>query len=314
MKRSQFVASTGAAAVLGAHAPAMAAGSPTIQIATGAVEEFAQPYYAAQQGFFHDAGLDVEITVVPGGGLVTQAVIGGTLDAGVTNSGSMSAAHARGLPIYWLCPGGVYSSASPIAHLVVAKGSPISNAAGLTGKTIGVTTLNDMVQATGMLWLDKHGGDSRAAKWFEIKAAEMAAAIQVGRIDAAIVVEPAYSGAKDGFKLIGLPYEAVNNNKPFQTAGLIGNKSWVDANPDLARKVVQVILHTGDWANRNPDDAVTLLAKLTGVDPVAIDSYPRIPFATKLDPGLVQPVIDVMARYGFLPRSFSAAELRAPGV
>jgi NitT/TauT family transport system substrate-binding protein len=312
MNRSQFVASAGAVAALGAFRPAAAAGT-TIRLSTGAVEEFAQPYYAVQKGFFKDAGLTVELSILPGGGLVTQAVIGGALDAGVTNSGSMSSAHVRGLPIYWLFPGGVYSSASPIAHLVVAKNSPINNAAGLAGKVIGVTTLNDMVQATGMLWIDKHGGDSHASKWFEIKAAEMAAAIQVGRIDAAIVVEPTFSGAKDGFKVLGLPYEAVNNGKPFQTAGLIGNKTWVDANPDLTRKLVAVIAHTADWANHNPVEEVALLAQLTGVDPAAINSYPRVPYATKFDPGLVQPVIDVMVRYGFLPKAFSATDMRAPG-
>jgi NitT/TauT family transport system substrate-binding protein len=312
MNRSQFVASTGAAIAVGSLSPAGAA--TALRVSTGAVEEFAQPYYAQQKGFFRDAGLTVDLSVIPGGGLVTQAIIGGALDVGVTNSGSMSSAHVRGLPVYWLCPGGIYSAASPIAHFIVAKNSPINDAAGLNGKTIGVSTLNDMVQATGMLWMDKHGGDSRTAKWFEIKAAEMGAAIAVGRIDASITTEPTYSGIKDQVKLIGLPYEAVNNGKPFQTAGLIGNKAWVDANPDLARKVVQVILHSGDWANKNPAEVVTLLSQLTKIDPAAINSYPRIPFATKLDPGLIQPVIDLMAHYNFLPNAFPAAELRAPGV
>jgi len=312
INRSLFVASTGAAAALSAL-PARAAGA-TLRAATGAVEEFAEPYYADKMGFFRDAGLTADVSVIPGGGLVTQAVLGGAIDVGITNSGSMSSALARGLPIYWLFPGGVYSGNSPIAHMVVAKTSPIANAAGLSGKTVGVTTLHDMVQATGMAWLDKHGGDSNAVKWFEIKAAEMSAAIQVGRIDAAIVVEPTFSATKDQYKVLGFPYEVVNNGKPFQTAGLIGNKVWVDQNPDIARKVVQVIARTAAWANKNPNLMIPLLAQLTQLDPVAIASYPRIPLATKYDPGLIQPVIDLMAHYNFLPKAFNAAELRAPGV
>jgi NitT/TauT family transport system substrate-binding protein len=311
MKRSRFVA-FGAAAAAARALPAGAAGPP-IRISAGAVEEFAQPYFAVQKGFFRDAGLPVELSIIPGGGLTTQAVIGGAIDVGITNSGSMSSAHVRGLPVYWLCPGGVYSTVSPIAHLVVGKTSPINDAAGLAGKTIGVSTLQDMVQAAGMSWIDKHGGDSKAVKFFEIKSGEMPAAIQTGRIDAAIIVEPVYTSARDQLKLIGLPYEAVNGGKPFQTAGLIGNKAWVDKNPDLARKIVQVILHTGDWANKNPVEEVALLAQLTKADPAALNAYPRIPYATKLDPGLVQPVIDVIAHYGFIPKSFPDAELRAPG-
>jgi NitT/TauT family transport system substrate-binding protein len=294
--------------------PARAATAPAIRASTGAVEEFALPYYAAQKGFFRDAGLTVDLTVIAGGGLVTQAVIGGALDFGITNSGSMSSAHVRGLPVYLLSPGGLYSTTSPIAHLVVAKNSPINDAAGLNGKTIGVSTLNDMVQAAAMLWLDKHGGDSRAAKWFEVKSAEMAAAVAVGRLDAAIMVEPGYTGAKDQLKLIGLPYEAVNNGKPFQTTGVIANKAWVEQNPGLARRVTQVMLRVADWANAHPAEEETLLAQLTKIDAAAIASYPRIPYATKYDSGLIQPVIDVIARYGFIPKSFPAAELRAPGI
>ena len=312
MNRSHFVASTGAAAAI--TWPARARSDTTLRIATGAVEEFAQPYYAMQKGFFRDAGLTVEVSVVPGGGLITQAVIGGALEAGITNSGSMSSAHVHGLPIYWLCPGGCFSGNTPIAHMVVNKNSPLNTASDLNGKTVGVSTLNDMVQATGMQWMDMHGGDSKAVKWFEIKTAEMVAALSVGRIDASIMVEPAYSSAKDQLKVIGFPYQAVNNGKPFQTAGLIGNKNWVDQNPDVARRLQQVILHTGDWANKNPGEVVTLLAQLAQIEPAAIRSYPRIPFATKLDPGLIQPVIDLLARYAIIPKAFPASELRAPGV
>jgi NitT/TauT family transport system substrate-binding protein len=312
MKRSPFLALTGAAAAACAL-PARGETPPVIRAATGSVEEFALPYYAVQKGFFRDAGLTVDLSFLPGGGLVTQAVLGGALDFGVTNSGSLSSAHVRGLPLYLLSPGGLYSQQAPIAHFIVAKNSPINDARGLAGKTIGVTTLNDMVQAAAMAWIDAHGGDSHAAKYFEIISTEMAPALTVGRLDAAVIVEPIYTGIKDQVKLIGLPYEGVNNGKSFQTTGAIGNKSWVDQNPDLARRVAQVLLHTADWANKNPAEEATLLGQLTKIDPAKIAAIPRIAYATKNDPGLVQPVVDVMARYGFIPRSFPAAELKAPG-
>jgi NitT/TauT family transport system substrate-binding protein len=310
MKRSQFAAVTTAA--LAARAlPASA--DATIHLGTGPVEEFAVPYYAAQKGFFRDAGLSVDVSFFPGGALVTQAILGGALDGGVTNSGSMSSAHVRGLPLYLLAPGPLYTPRAPIAHFIVAKTSTIHDASGLAGKTIGVTTLNDMVQAAAMAWMDKRGVDARSAKWFEIKSAEMAAALQVQRIDAAVIVEPIYTSIKDTVKSIGLPYEAVNDGKPFQTGGAIGNKAWVDQNPDAARRLTDVLLHTADWANKHPADVAALLAQLTKMDVGTVASIPRITYATKNDPGFIQPVIDVIARYGFIPRSFPASELRAPG-
>jgi len=50
------------------------------------------------------------------------------------------------------------------------------------------------------------------------------------------------------------------------------------------------------------------------MDVATVSTIPRITYATKNDPSLVQAVIDVIAHYGFIPRSFPAAELRAPGV
>jgi hypothetical protein len=172
MKRSQFVAVTGAALAAQAR-PARAAGA-TIRLGSSPVEEWAIPYYATQKGFFRDAGLNVEVSNFPGGGFVTQAVLGGALDVGLTNSGSMAAAHVRGLPLYLLASGPIYTVKAPIAHLIVGKNSPINDATALAGKTIGVTTLNDMVQAAAMSWIDHRGIDSHSAKWFELRSSEMA--------------------------------------------------------------------------------------------------------------------------------------------
>ncbi len=312
MKRSHFVRVAGSAA---AFIPAVVrAAAPSLHAGTGPVEEFALPYYAVQKGFFRDAGLDVDVALFNGGGLVTTAVINGTLNVGVTNSGSLSSAHVRGLPIYVIGPGGLYSPSAPLAHMIVAPNSPIDDAKGLAGKTIGVTTLSDMVQAAAMAWIDKRGGDSHASKFFEIPMVQMGPAILAGRLDAAVIVEPGYSAIKDKVKTIGFPYEAVNDGKPFQTTGAISNKEWATQNPELTRRVAAALLKTANWTNGNHAEVAVLLAQLTKIDPAVIASYPRTVFATKIDPSLIQPVINVMARYGFIPQPFSAAELRAPGV
>ena len=49
------------------------------------VEEAALPYYAQEKGIFKAAGLNVQLTVLPNGGSVSSAILGGALDGGVTN-------------------------------------------------------------------------------------------------------------------------------------------------------------------------------------------------------------------------------------
>jgi NitT/TauT family transport system substrate-binding protein len=296
-------------------APAFAGAQTLEPVRFGAVpvEEAALAFYAKEKGFFKAAGLDVDLQILANGGAVSAALGGSALDVGVTNSGSMSLAHARGVPIELVACGALYSPASPIAHLSVGKASGIKTAKDLTGKTLAVSTLHDMIQATALLWIDKNGGDSKTVNFVEIPPPQQGAAIVSKRIDGAVIVEPFYTGAKNDVLELGTTYSAVNDEKPFQTLGIAGAKNWVDANPATARKVAGAIHAAAKWANtsKNHADCVTILAQYTKVLPSVITSYDRLLFAERNRPAYVQPVVDLMAKYGFIARGFSAGEMFA---
>jgi NitT/TauT family transport system substrate-binding protein len=315
LRRSELLAFTGAA-VAATRLPAVAQGIDNVRFGSVGVEEAAVVYYASEKGLFKQAGLNVELSMFPNGGSVTQGMLGGAIDCGVTNSGSMSSAHVRGLPLAIVACGAMYSHTSPIAHLVVNKSLGIRSAKDLSGKTLGVSTLRDMIQATGMQWIDMHGGDSKSVNFVEVPMVQHDAAIGAKRIDGSIMVEPIYSQAKLDVAQMGLTYEAVNGGKPFQTLGIAANKDWATKNPAVAKKVHAAIREAAVWANnpRNHEECVQLLIRLTKVEESAIRSYPRLLFAEKNDPAYVQPVVDLMTKYGILPSRFSAAELFAPGL
>lgn len=308
--RSEMLALS-AAALAAASAPVAAQETATIRFGTVGVEEAALPYYAQEQGFFKAAGLDVALTVFPNGGSVTQGLAGGAIDVGVTNSGSMSLAHVRGLPIVLVACGALYSPAAPIAYLVVGKESGIRSARDLSGKTIGVSTLSDMIQASVMAWIDQNGGDSKAVRFIENPMSAMIATIGQRRIDGAAVVEPFYTNGKDDVTLLARPYEAVAHNRPFQTLGIVANKTWVDRNTATARRLARALGTAARWANRNHARCATLLASFTKMQPAIVDAIPRLEFAESNDPRYVQPVIDLLLHYNILPSGFPAAQLFA---
>jgi NitT/TauT family transport system substrate-binding protein len=307
MKRLEMM--VGSAAFLATAAPGVAQSPATIRVGTGLAEEKELVFYAQDRGFFKQAGLDVEITVMLDGGAATAAVIAGSLDVTVTNTGSLAAAHARGLPFALIYPGALYSPATPIAYLVTAPDSPIRTAKDLAGKTIGVTTLRDMIQAAGMGWIDKNGGDSKAAVFFEIPLAQMAAAIDRKRLDAAMVVEPRYTDSKSQYRVLGTPYDAIAGGKPFVTSMTIANQAWAAQNPALVARFVAALRATAQWANKNPGGCGEILAKYSKVAPEIIAMIPRLTWAETLAAPQIQPVIDITARYGMLPHAFPAAEL-----
>jgi len=277
----------------------------------GAVEDFALPYYAVQRGFFREAGLDVQVTQVAGSSAITPAIVAGSVDFGIANTGAMTSAYLRGLPLYLLLSGALYTSATPAAHCVVAKTALIRSGKDLAGKVIALNTVRDLLQAASMRWIERSGGDPATCKWYELPSIEMTAAIESGRIDAAVPVEPFYTKMKDRARLVGLPYSTVNDGKPFQLTGVICNKDWADKNPDLVRRLTRAILRTAEWANNNARAATELLADYTKIDADVLGTIPRTRWATQNDSQLVQPVIDLMAHYGFLPRSFPASNLYA---
>jgi NitT/TauT family transport system substrate-binding protein len=302
------------AAVLAA--PVVAASAQTLEhVRFGAVpvEEAALAFYAKEKGFFTAAGLDVDLQILPNGGSVSAALGGSALDVGVTNSGSMSLAHARGVPIELVACGALYSPASPISHLCIGKTTGVKTAKDLGGKAIAVSTLRDMIQATALLWIDKNGGDSKAVNFVELPPPQQGAAIVSKRIDGAVIVEPFYTGAKGDVLELGTNYSAVNDGKPFQTLGIAGASGWVSANPATARKVASAIHAAAKWANdpKHHAECATIIAQYTKVLPSVIASYPRLLFAERNSPSLVQPVVDLMARYNFIAKAFPADEMFA---
>jgi NitT/TauT family transport system substrate-binding protein len=314
MKRFAMI-SISAAALGASTLPVLGQTADKVRFGVVGVEESALPYYAQEKGLFKAAGLNVEITVMPNGGSVTQGILGGALDVGVTNSGSLAAAYIHSLPIYMLACGAVYAPRSPISHLAVGKAG-ITSAKELSGKTFAVSTLHDMIQGTVLAWIEKNGGDWKAINFIEMPPPQMAGAIVAKRIDGGAIVEPFFTASKDDITNLGFNYSAVNDNKPFQTLGIVASKDWFTKNAALGKKLAGVIHDAAKWANtpKNFGEAATLLAAFTKVDPPIIAGYPRLAFAEANSPALIQPVVDMLAKYTYIDHGFSAAALFAPGL
>jgi NitT/TauT family transport system substrate-binding protein len=291
---------------------AQATPAAVIHIGAAANETYAEVYYAQDMGFFHDAGMDVEITTMVSGAAIIAGVASGALDIGGAGLSAIANSHIHGLPIYLIAPGGVYSSASPTSGLIVAKASPIRKAADLSGKTIGVTTLRDAAQVSVMSWIDQNGGDSSKVQFTEIPASALGAAVSTGRIDAAFVPEPNFSQSLNDDRLLGRAYDGIASR--FLTIGWLSSKTFLDKNIDVAQKFSAVMRRTATWATKNPARSAEILAKYSKLPVEVIEATHRTTYSQTLDPKLVQPVIDVSVKYKALPQTFPATDLIYPGM
>ena len=77
----------------------------TVRLGIIPIEAGAEPFFAADMGFFKKHGLNVEMHAMQNGSSIASAVAGGSLDVGFADTISIASAHARGLPFIFLAPG-----------------------------------------------------------------------------------------------------------------------------------------------------------------------------------------------------------------
>ena len=282
---------------------------PTLRITTTPIEAGAQPYYAREMGFFKKAGLNVEITALPNGAAVAAAVAGGAADVGQSNVVSIAAAHDRGVPFVIVAAASMYLSRVPQSALVVGKNAPFRTARDLNGKTLGTSGLKTIAQIGPMLWIDKNGGDSSTLKWVELPFSATAEAIASGRIDAALLSEPDLGEAVTNgtVRVLSYCYDAIGNN--FLIGAWIATTEWAKAHPDLVRAYANVMTETARWARANPQASGKILEAETKTH--LTPATRRLVFGERVDSAIVQPLIDVAARYGVARASFPAGDVIA---
>jgi NitT/TauT family transport system substrate-binding protein len=314
MKRHRLIAGvTSAIAVRALPAAAQTRTLLPLRVGISSIESYGEALYAQAQDFFRAGGLDAQPVTLPGGGApMTLAVISGSLDTAIANIGSIASAHAHGVDVYLVAPCGLYSSSSPTTVLATLKDSPIRTARDLEGKTVGVTSLRDLQQASVMKWLDANGGHARNVTFVEITTPQMLVAMAANRIAAGVVVEPSLTAVKNDIRVLGLPYDSIAAS--LLISGWIVNRGWYDANPDAAGRLLSVIRTTAQWANANQAATGTILAEHTKIAPELVSTMRRVTYGETRSFAVIQPVINVMATYGFIPRTFRAAELFPPSM
>lgn len=311
ISRGRLLGTLGAAAaVLSAPLPLRAAGkAEALRIGAVASDVSAEPVYADAQGFFARAGLDPQIQTLANGGAIIAAVASGALDVGFGNLTSIAAARQRGLPVRILAPATLYTEKAPVTVLVKARGSKLRTGADLRGKTIGVSTLRGELQVGASLWIDKNGGDSSQTKFIEAPFSTMAPALAAGRIDAAMITEPALTIHKSTIELLSDAYTAIA--REFLIGGFITSEAWLRENPDAAKRFASAIGETARWANAHHGETAAILAKHAGLEESLVRSMTRATYGERLTAEYIQPVLDAAAHYGSLKSPMKASDLLA---
>jgi ABC-type nitrate/sulfonate/bicarbonate transport system substrate-binding protein len=295
MKRSAFLAAS--TSFLASRT--LAEERSPIKVGAGLIEQQAEAYYARELGLFEKHGLTVQVQTLRSGAAIAAAVAGGELQVGVSNVVQLAQAHQRGLPFVVIALGAIHDSRYSTSGLCVAAASPITSPRELGGKTVAVATLNGLDQLAASVLIDKSGGDSSTVKFIEFTPAAAVEAIAQGKIDAANLEDPELSAGIEAKKIkkIGDGEDAIG--KRWVGTAWFTTAAWLGKNKDAARRFAAAIYEAGAWAMSNPERAAAILQKSLGMKEARAENR----FATKTNLVELQTVLDVAARYKYVPQT-----------
>lgn len=263
-------------------------------------------------GLFQRYGIEADLQRATSGSAVAAGVVGGSFELGKSSITSLCAAHARGVPLVAIAPGGEYDINLPaqIGFIVRADG-PIKTGADLNGKTVGVSALNDFFSLASRAWTDAHGGDSTTLKLTEVPLSQAAAAIATGRIDSAIVVQPYYQVAiaDPKIRVLGDPSSALAPH--FMQSTWFTSTAYAAKNPAVVDRFMHAMRAASTYVNGHHAETADLVAKFMKVDAVPAMST-RIPQGVRFHPAQMQTLIDIQARYKMIPAAFDVHDLIYP--
>ena len=282
---------------------------PVVHMSATMADDTTPMLYAIRAGLFKTAGVDVDLTILPNGAAVSAAVAGGAVDIGKGSLVSVMNAHIHGLPIVLVAAGGMYDARSPYGELVMASDAMFKSGKDLSGKTVAVPAVGDLITLVTSMWVDQNGGDSKTLKFIEMPNSAQGAAVADHRIDAAVLQNPDLAVALAGGKVkrLGLAYSAIAPNYMF--SGWFAKSDWASAHIDLVRTCQRVLANAARYTNAHHAETAAILADASKIPLATVSAMPRVDSALTLDVPFIQPMIDASAKYKLLAHGFPASEI-----
>jgi sulfonate transport system substrate-binding protein len=193
--------------------------------------------------------------------------------------------------------------------ILVPKDSPIRSVADLRGKRVALN------KGSNVHYLVIRALEAAGVGYDEIRPtfltpADARAAFATGAVDAWAIWDPFQASAEQTLEARELVNaEGLAPNHQFY----LGERSFVEANPDAIRALSEAIHEIGVWISENPKAAADELAPLTGIPPEALElALTRQSFGVApLTPQVVadqQRIADTFAALGLLPHPVVVAQ------
>ena len=207
--------------------------------------------YAVQQGIFKRFGLDITPTFIGGGSMLTQAIVGGSID--VAQNGYTPAIAAAVQAADVIIIGGI---ANTLPYQLVVK-TAITSAAQLKGQSIGISRYGSSTDAAATFALEHLGLTRKDVNILQLggAATRMAAAIS-GQIAGTLEQYPDTSEMfPHGFHVL------VDLNglvRDYPNTAFVTTRSYLKGHPEIVKKFLMAMATAVHELKTNPETAIKL--------------------------------------------------------
>jgi ABC-type nitrate/sulfonate/bicarbonate transport system substrate-binding protein len=205
-------------------------------------------------GYFEREGLDVEVVLMRGTAPAVQAMIAGSISAGLIANDGPIAAVEQGMDIAMIAGG------SKITHMIIG-GKNYKTYEDLRGATIGSSTLTSGTAFVLRRVLKTKGLEHpRDYNLLNIGGtAPSFAALSAGRIAAAMQAAPySFQAQEAGFNIIGRVADVLPN---YLLSAYSVRRSWAERNRPQVVRFLKAVLRAKKWLEQDRKLATQFLAK-----------------------------------------------------
>jgi NitT/TauT family transport system substrate-binding protein len=276
----------------------------------------ANAWIAKQQGVFAKHGLDVTLVEFNSGADGVNTAYAGKVDVVLSIAGSAMTAIERGFDLVAVFQNEVCRDQPPDSGaIIVPVNSPIKGLADLSGKKVGVQSLNSQQVVGVNVVLKRAGVDLKKVAFAEMPFPALANALRAGYVDAISIVDPfttqlVLSGVG---RVISWSYVESIPNQPL--GAWFAKRTFVLAHHTAIEAFNQAIKESIDYMNADEERTRQEVATFTGLPSDVVKSMPPpgLNYHVSLDNW--QKTIDMMREYNVLqqehtPDFFFAEEIK----
>ncbi|MGW4466438.1 ABC transporter substrate-binding protein [Micromonospora sp. NPDC004704] len=286
------------------------AGPDRVKVGAIPIVDVAPLYLGKEKGFFRDQGIELEVVNTTGGAAAVPGVVSGEFDFAFGNVVSLILARSQRLPLKAIAVGNSSTGKADadFGGIVVPPGSPIQTAADLAGRTVAVNNLKNVGDTTVRASIRKAGGDATKVKFVELPFPDMPAAVAAKRVDAAWIVEPFFTVARNqGARVVASNF--VDTAPNMTVAAYFTSEKVVKERADLTRRFTAAIETSLKYAQEHPDEARKVLLSYTKIEAAVTEQITLPAWPSEINRESVQVMADLMLTDGLIKEKVDISEL-----